>query len=137
MSEAALGALQDRIRNAAAAKTPLVIRGGGTRDFYGEAIVGEVLDTTSFEGIVDYDPTELVVTARAGTRVADIDATLAARGQMLGCDAPRLGAGPLLAVSWRRVFPAPARRTRAPCAISSLACVSSTARATISRSVGA
>ena len=96
MSEAALGALQDRIRNAAAAKTPLVIRGGGTRDFYGEAIVGEVLDTTSFEGIVDYDPTELVVTARAGTRVADIDATLAARGQMLGCDAPRLGAGATL-----------------------------------------
>ena len=50
----------------------------------------------SFAGIVDYDPTELVVTARAGTRVADIDDALAARGQMLGCDAPRFGAGATL-----------------------------------------
>ena len=91
-----MGALQERVRAAAAAKTPLVVRGAGTRDFYGQAIQGDVLDMASFAGIVDYDPTELVVTARAGTRVADIDDALAARGQMLGCDAPRFGAGATL-----------------------------------------
>jgi glycolate oxidase FAD binding subunit len=88
--------LRQRVRAAASAKTPLVIRGAGTRDFYGQAIVGDMLDMTSFAGIVDYDPTELVVTARAGTRVADIDDALAARGQMLGCDAPRFGVGATL-----------------------------------------
>jgi glycolate oxidase FAD binding subunit len=92
MSDAVLQAVQERIRAAAAAGAPLAIRGGGTRDFYGEAIVGDVLETTALSGIVDYDPTELVITARAGTPVADIDDALAARGQMLGCDAPRLGA---------------------------------------------
>ena len=96
MSDAELSGLQERVRAAAAAKTPLAIRGGGTRDFYGQAIVGDVLDVASFAGIVDYDPTELVVTARAGTRVADIDDALAARGQMLGCEAPRFGAGATL-----------------------------------------
>ena len=93
MSDAALQSVQDRVRSAASAKTPLAIRGAGTRDFYGEAIVGDVVDMTSLAGIVDYDPTELVVTARAGTPVAEIDDALAARGQMLGCDAPRFGAG--------------------------------------------
>src|SRR5258705_12603095 len=78
MSDAALGGLQERIRAAAAAQTPLVIRGAGTRDFYGQAIVGERLDMSAFAGIVDYDPTELVVTASAGTPVADIDDVLAA-----------------------------------------------------------
>jgi glycolate oxidase FAD binding subunit len=94
--EAALQSVQERVRAAASAKTPLVIRGGGTRDFYGQAIVGDVVDMSSLVGIVDYDPTELVVTARAGTPVADIDDALAARGQMLGCDAPRFGAGATL-----------------------------------------
>ncbi|MEO8303365.1 MAG: glycolate oxidase subunit GlcE [Betaproteobacteria bacterium] len=92
MSEAILGSLQARIRAAAAAKTPLVIRGAGTRDFYGQAIDGDVLDMAPYAGIVDYDPTELVVTARAGTRVAEIDAALQASGQMLGCEPPRFGA---------------------------------------------
>jgi len=96
LSDAPLGALQERVRAAAAAGTPLVIRGAGTRDFYGQAIQGDVLDMASFAGILDYDPTELVVTARAGTRVAEIDDALAARGQMLGCDPPRFGVGATL-----------------------------------------
>jgi glycolate oxidase FAD binding subunit len=96
MTDAALQAVQERVRSAAAAKTPLAIRGGGTRDFYGEAIVGEVFEMAQLSGIVDYDPTELVVTARAGTPVAVIENALAARGQMLGCDAPRFGANATL-----------------------------------------
>ena len=58
--------------------------------------VGDVLDTTAYAGIVDYDPTELVITARAGTRLADVGQTLAASGQMLPCEPPAFGAGATL-----------------------------------------
>src|SRR4029077_2013869 len=56
----------------------------------------ELLDVTTYSGIVDYDPTELVVTACAGTRLSVIDATLRAAGQMLGCEPPRFGASATL-----------------------------------------
>ena len=91
MTEAALEACQERIRAASRAKTPLAIRGGGTKDFYGEPSVGDVLDASAYAGIVDYDPTELVVTARAGTRLADVVATLRASHQMLACEPPAFG----------------------------------------------
>lgn len=91
MSEAALQSLQAQIRAAAAAKSPLVIRGGGTKDFYGEPTGGDVLDATAYAGIVDYDPTELVITARAGTPLAEVEAALAASGQMLPCEPPGFG----------------------------------------------
>ena len=95
-TDAALLDLQARIRAAAAAKSPLVIRGGGTKDFYGHAIVGEVLDTKPYAGIIDYDPTELVITARAGTPLVEIEDALKASGQMLGCEPPQFGAGATL-----------------------------------------
>ena len=96
MTEAAFDACRERIRAASVAKTPLAIRGGGTKDFYGEACVGRdghsVLDTSAYAGIIDYDPTELVVTARAGTRLAELIATLRASGQMLASEPPAFGA---------------------------------------------
>lgn len=90
MTDAVAG-IQARVRAAVAARTPLRIRGGGTKDFYGQTLEGELLDTTSCEGIVDYDPTELVVTVRAGTRLAHVERTLRAEGQMLACEPPRFG----------------------------------------------
>jgi glycolate oxidase FAD binding subunit len=91
MSETVLAGLQARIRAAAAAKSPLVIRGAGSKDFYGQVAAGDVLDTTPYAGIVDYDPTELVITARAGTRLADIEREMGTCGQMLACEPPRYG----------------------------------------------
>lgn len=91
MIDAILAGLQARIRAAAAAKSPLVVRGGGSKDFYGQDTAGDVLDTAPYAGIVDYDPTELVITARAGTRLADIEREMRARGQMLACEPPRFG----------------------------------------------
>lgn len=79
------------IREAAQKKTPLRIRGGGTKDFYGTRLAGEILETASFSGIVDYEPSELVVTARAGTRLAELEAALRERGQMLACEPPHFG----------------------------------------------
>ena len=76
--------LAESIRAAGAVRQPLRIRGGGTKDFYGQALHGDVLDTRAYAGIIDYDPTELVLTARCGTSLTEIEATMKAQGQMLG-----------------------------------------------------
>ncbi len=91
MTEPVVAGWQQRLRDAAAQGQPLVVRGGGTKDFYGQEIVGDVLDTTPCAGIVDYDPTELVVTARAGTPLAEVERVLAGAGQMLAFEPPHFG----------------------------------------------
>lgn len=73
-------------------RKPLRIRGGGSKDFYGGPLAGEVLDTCSHAGIVNYEPTELVVTARAGTPLAELESALAARRQFLACEPPNFSA---------------------------------------------
>lgn len=89
----ALHSLVDRIRAATADATPLRIRGGGTKDFYGEPVAGELLDTRALSGITSYEPSELVVTVRAGTPLAVLDAELAACGQCLAFEPPRFADG--------------------------------------------
>jgi len=84
-------AFQERIRDAAARRAPLRLRGGGSKDFYGGGPRGETLDTRAHAGIVDYEPTELVVTARCGTPLAELEAALAREGQMLAFEPPRFG----------------------------------------------
>lgn len=83
--------LQDQVRGAAADQRPLRIRGGGTKDWYGQRLDGEILDTRAYSGIVDYEPTELVITARCGTPLAEIEAVLAERKQMLAFEPPHFG----------------------------------------------
>jgi glycolate oxidase FAD binding subunit len=85
--------LRARVRDAAASKTPLAVRAGGTKDFYGNAPRGEILDPRGYAGIVAYEPTELVITARCGTPLAELEATLDAHGQMLAFEPPHFGAG--------------------------------------------
>jgi glycolate oxidase FAD binding subunit len=81
----------EAVRAAAAAKRTLRIRGGGTKDFYGVALEGDVFDTTGYSGVVDHDPSELVLTVRAGTRLSEVEKTLADANQMLAFEPPRLG----------------------------------------------
>jgi glycolate oxidase FAD binding subunit len=92
----ALTAFAEAIRAAAAGGRRLRLRGGGTKDFYGQSLEGEVLDLRRHAGIVAYDPTELVITARAGTPLAEIEAALAAERQMLAFEPPRFGDGATL-----------------------------------------
>ena len=80
---------QERVR----AGRPLRIRGGGTKDWHGQSFEGELLDTRAYTGIVDYEPTELVITARCGTPLAEIEAVLAERNQMLAFEPPYFGLG--------------------------------------------
>jgi glycolate oxidase FAD binding subunit len=83
----------ETIRDAAARRRMLRLRGGGTKDFYGDALRGEILDTRGYAGIVAYEPTELVVTARCGTSLLELENTLAASGQCLLFEPPHFGAG--------------------------------------------
>ena len=88
--------LIEQVRAAAAARRALSIRAGGTKDFYGNATSGERLDPRECAGIVAYEPTELVITARCGTRLADIESALGASGQMLAFARPLCGAAATL-----------------------------------------
>jgi len=80
-----------QIADAAAGGAPLRIRGGGSKDWYGQDLQGALLDTTAYRGITDYEPTELVITARCGTPLAEIEAHLTRHGQMLAFEPPHFG----------------------------------------------
>jgi glycolate oxidase FAD binding subunit len=82
---------QERVRAAAAGRQPLRIRGGGSKDWYGQRLEGEILDTRGYAGIVDYEPTELVITARCGTPLAEIESVLSEHKQMLAFEPPHFG----------------------------------------------
>ncbi|RYZ12889.1 MAG: glycolate oxidase subunit GlcE [Comamonadaceae bacterium] len=101
----------DRLRAAMADGCDVRIRGGGTKDFYGDAFLDDraaaaaaaagpgddrreiTLDTREAAGIVSYEPSELVVTARAGTPLAELEAVLAGKGQRLAFEPPRFAPG--------------------------------------------
>lgn len=85
---AALQQIHARVSDAVAHKTALRIRGGGSKDFHALQLQGELLDTRSLSGIVSYEPSELVVTVRAGTPLAELEAALAEQGQCLAFEPP-------------------------------------------------
>lgn len=84
--------LQEQVRAAAADARPVRLRGSGSKDFYGQALAGDVVDIRAYAGVVAYEPTELVITARCGTRLAEVESLLAGRGQMLAFEPPHFGA---------------------------------------------
>jgi glycolate oxidase FAD binding subunit len=93
MTDAALARLVDQVQAARATGTRLDIRGGSSKTFYGGLPQGEPLDVRPLAGISSYEPSELVVTARAGTPLAELEATLAAQGQCLPFEPPRFADG--------------------------------------------
>jgi glycolate oxidase FAD binding subunit len=83
----------DQIRSAMADRTVLRIRGGGSKDFYGEQLQGQILDTRPLRGVCSYEPSELVVTALAGTPLVELEALLSEHGQYLAFEPPHFGPG--------------------------------------------
>jgi len=102
-------ALGERVRAARDSEAALVIRGGGSKGFYGRASEGDVLDVSGHCGIVNYEPTELVLTARAGTPLASIEAVLAESGQMLPFEPPHYADGATLGGTLACGFSGPRR----------------------------
>ena len=92
----ASGELAAGLLRAAAEGTPLAIVGGGSKSFLGRTPQGEPFQVGSHRGIVAYEPTELVITARAGTTLTEIEAVLTDSGQMLAFEPPHFGASATL-----------------------------------------
>lgn len=83
----------EQVADAVARKAKLRIRGGGSKDFYGAAAEGEMLEMSGYAGIVAYEPKELVLTVRAGTPLRVVEETLASERQMLAFEPPRFAEG--------------------------------------------
>ncbi len=88
---AAVDAYRDALAQATQTASPVVIRGGGSKSFYGRPVDGQPLDVSAHSGIIDYSPPELVVSARAGTRLSELEASLAVENQMLAFEPPHFG----------------------------------------------
>ncbi len=101
LQEPALARLVQQVQEARAQRTALRLRGGDTKAFYGEAVAApsgaglthEVMDLRPLAGISSYEPSELVVTVRAGTPLAELEAVLAERQQALAFEPPHFVSG--------------------------------------------
>lgn len=91
LSSPQINAFREQIQNAAKNKTPLSIEGGGTKSWYGNPNIYAKLDTRSYSGILEYQPEELVITARAGTPLKEIEAALKEKNQVLAFEPPHFG----------------------------------------------
>lgn len=89
-------ALQQQVVDAINTQTPLNICGNNTKSFLGRAAQGTPLPIAEHRGIIEYDPRELVLTARAGTPLLEIEAALDKAGQMLTFEPPHFGEGATL-----------------------------------------
>nr|WP_177345242.1 glycolate oxidase subunit GlcE [Pseudomonas sp. CC6-YY-74] len=86
-------ALLEQVNHALNNSLALRIQGGNSKAFLGRPVSGELIDSRAHRGIVSYDPTELVITARAGTPLVELQAALDEAGQMLTCEAPSFAGG--------------------------------------------
>jgi len=109
--EAQLNSLIDAVRQAGADGRVLRLRGGGSKDFWGQSLSGEVLDTRAYQGIVSYEPSELVVTVRCGTPLSELEAALAEKGQCLAFEPPHFGPGATVGGMVAAGLSGPARAT--------------------------
>jgi glycolate oxidase FAD binding subunit len=91
-----LDSLLDQVRAAHEAGTPLRIRGGDSKAFWVRASAETELDVRPYAGVVDYEPSELVVTVRAGTPLAELEQLLDQHNQMLAFEPPRFSSATTL-----------------------------------------
>lgn len=99
----------DEVRAAVAAKTRLKILGSGSKSFYGRRAVGQVLSLVGHRGILHYEPTELVITARSGTPLKEVETALTEQGQVLAFEPPHFGTDATLGGTLATGFSGPRR----------------------------
>ena len=83
-----LADLLDQVRAAAAEQRPLCIVGGDSKKHIGREQAGDPIDMGTYAGVVDYQPSELVITVRAGTTISDLQKVLAEENQVLASEPP-------------------------------------------------
>lgn len=108
----ALTRMIDQIAQAHYDAAPLCIQGGRTKDFYGREPVGQPLDTTALAGIVSHEPSELVITARCGTPLQELEDVLARHHQCLAFEPPHYGSGGTVGGMVAAGLSGPARASR-------------------------
>jgi len=94
--QAALQDLRRCVMDAHGARRPLRLCGAGTKDFYGERRAGALLDLRGYRGVVDYEPSELVITARCGTPLSELESLLGRHQQFLAFEPPAFGGDPTI-----------------------------------------
>ncbi|MDX1810907.1 MAG: glycolate oxidase subunit GlcE [Gammaproteobacteria bacterium] len=103
--------LHQAVVNAYENNQPLRIVGGNSKSFYGRTVDAEMLSIAGHQGILNYEPTELTITARAGTPLAEIEKVLDENGQMLGFEPPAFAPGASIGGTIACNFSGPRRAT--------------------------
>jgi glycolate oxidase FAD binding subunit len=106
--------LAERVRHASSTREPLRIVGGDTRRFYGRPVDAGPLEVAGHTGVLKHDPAELVLTVRAGTRLADVETLLQRHGQRLPFEPPSFGADATIGGTVAAGLAGPARVMRGP-----------------------
>ena len=88
MQENSESFILEQVQSALSNNKCLCIKGAGSKDFYGRTLIGDELKVNGHSGVVSYEPSELVITARAGTKIRQLQALLAENKQMIGFDPP-------------------------------------------------
>jgi glycolate oxidase FAD binding subunit len=114
MDRDATSDLASQVRQATADRQPLRIVGGDTKAFYGRRPQGAPLETRGHAGILSHDPAELVITARGGTPLLEVEAQLASHGQRLPFEPPHFGANATLGGTVACGLAGPARAWMGP-----------------------
>jgi len=107
-------ALVAQVTDASVRGTPLRVAGGDTKRFFGRDVSGELLSTRAHRGILRHDPAELVITARGGTPLDEIEAQLEAAGQRLPFEPPHFGQDATLGGTIAAGLAGPARAWSGP-----------------------
>jgi glycolate oxidase FAD binding subunit len=84
---------KEQIQSAISAQNKIKICGGNSKHWYGDAATGETLNTLAYQGIIDYQPEELVITVCAGTPLKEVESALAVRNQYFPFEPPHFGDG--------------------------------------------
>ncbi len=103
-----------RVEDAARSGKKLRPVGGGSKHFYGGPLEGEDVDMRPWSGIVDYEPTELVITVKAGTLLSEVEAALSENNQELAFEPPRFSANSTIGGAVAAGLSGPARLARGP-----------------------
>lgn len=80
--------LQQQVKETISNKTPLYIQAGNSKPFYGNKVEAKILDVSEHTGVISYEPTELCITVRTGTKLCELEALLAEQNQILPFEPP-------------------------------------------------